>query len=132
MGTDYNNFNLIYNSCKGNPIIPILKKNGVKIRKQMVFFLQHTLGRRRCTTGGGLNSRAATARRALLQLSRGHWRPDALGAKANGESVGGSPTKTQAAHGGTPVPTAGHDRHVQPKATHKPGHGGAASPTACA
>ena len=121
MGTDYSNFNLIYNSCKGNPIIPILKKNGVKIRKQMVFFLQHTLGRRRCTTGGG-----------LLQLSRGHWRPDALGAKANGESVGGSPTKTQAAHGGTPVPTAGHDRHVQPKATHKPGHGGAASPTACA
>ena len=104
----------------------------MKIRKQMVFFLQHTLGRRRCTTGGGLNSRAATARRALLQLSRGHWRPDALGAKANGESVGGSPTKTQAAHGGTPVPTAGHDRHVQPKATHKPGHGGAASPTACA
>lgn len=89
MGTDYNNFNLIYNSCKGNPIIPILKKNGVKIRKQMVFFLQHTLARRRCTTGGGLNSRAATARRALLQLSRGHWRPDALGAKANGESVGG-------------------------------------------
>lgn len=68
MDTDYNNFNLIYNSCKGNPIIPIHKKNGVKIRKQMVFFLQHALARRRCATDGGMNAQAATARRALLQL----------------------------------------------------------------